>query len=151
MFPATSNKALAALICMALIVCSPSVFAQKSPAQWLSVDMPHGGCSLTVGEDGSASIHFGAMPKWVRVPPGTFNFEQLAKWLRAKSHPQSARKAAGAVVGSLSLPDSKDLLFIDERHVVRSLLERAWGVRTPPDTPLEVEDYAWVSGVCSLK
>lgn len=151
MHPASCRNALAALAFMALGVGGSCAFAQSSPTQWLSVDMPHGGCRLTVGEDGAASIHFGATPRWVRVPPGTFIFEELAKTLRASAYPQTARKTEGPPVGSLSLPDESDLLFIDDHEAVRALLARAWGARARPQTPREVEDHAWVSKTCSLK
>ncbi|RQP21432.1 hypothetical protein DZC73_28570 [Albitalea terrae] len=90
------------------------------------------------------------MPRWVRVGTGTFNFEQLAKDLQAKSYPQSAERPSGIPVGSVSLPTSKDLLFIHDEALVRSLLQRAWTARVLPSTPQEIEDYNWVAKACSL-
>ena len=151
MHSSTSSQVLATLGFLALSATCAGAFAQESSSRWLSVDMPHGGCSLTAGPDGSAAILFGAMPRWVHVDPGTFSFEQLVKVLRAKSYPQSARRATGSPIGSLSLPDSEDLLLIDDYDVVRALLERAWEARVHPRTPREVEDHNWVSKACSLR
>lgn len=150
MLTATSCRIFAALFYMVLTTASSGALAQEGTVRWLSVDMPHGGCSLTAQQDGSASIHFGAMPRWIHVAPGTFGFEELVKLLRAKSFPQSSRETTGPQVGSLLLPGSQDLLFIDDRETVSSLLERAWRAQVHPITPHEIEDYAWVSKACSL-
>jgi hypothetical protein len=150
MLPTTSLRIVAALTCIAFSIAMPSALAQERSAHWLSVDMPHGGCSLTAHQDGSADIHFGAMPRWVRVAQHTFNFDELVKSLRGKSVSQRAPNAAGLAMGSLSLSDSTDLQFIDDHKLVRSLFERAWRARIRPTTRQEVEDYAWVSRACSL-
>lgn len=138
---------LPAAVCVA---CTASI-AQVEPALWVSVDMPHGGCNLTVASDGGASIHFGAMPKRVRVTPGTFDFAQVVSVLRENSYPQSARSLTKGPVGSVSLPNGGDLLFIDDITLVRSLLQRAWSARVAPATTRELEDYNWVSDACSLR
>jgi hypothetical protein len=150
MLSATSKRLVATLACIAFTVAIPSALAQDRSALWLSVDMPHGGCRLTAHQDGSAAIHFGAMPRWVQVAPHTFSFDSLVKSLRQRSYSQRAPLGAGRPFGSLSLHDTADLLFIDDHELVRSLLERAWRARVRPTTPREVEDYAWVSKACSL-
>jgi hypothetical protein len=132
------------------VICSCS-FAQERPVPWLAVDIPLGGCRLSASEDGSASIHYGAVARRVEVQPGTFNLEKLTKTLRAKSYQPTAYKTERAPDGSLSLPDESGLLFHDDYEFVRSLLERAWGARVPPKTPEEVEAHAWISNSCSLK
>ncbi len=150
MLNAASYRTVCALACIVLSATSCGTLAQTSPVRWLSVDMPHGGCSLTAQQDGSATIRFGAMPRWVQVAPQTFKFEQLVESLRAKSYAQRARNATGPQVGSLILPVSNDLLFLHDHELVRSLLEQAWRARVPPTFPHESEDYAWVSKACSL-
>lgn len=150
--PRTTPRQLSAAIRFAaLCIVGSNALAQLAPAPWLSVDMPHGGCGLTVRQDGTASIRFGAMPRWVRVAPGTFDFDQLASDLRNKSYPQNTSRSTGYPIGSLSLPESKDLLLIDDEELIRSLLEQAWRARVPPKTPRELEDYDWVSKACSLQ
>jgi hypothetical protein len=138
----------AALASLALCCVLPGTPAQADPAMWLTVDLPYGGCRLIVRRDGTATIYFGAMPRWVTVARGTFNFEQLEKILRAKSYPQSDKDPI-PLPGTLSFPDSTTLV-IDDYRLVRSLLERAWKARELPKNPFEVEDYAWVSKACSL-
>ena len=150
MLHTASRQLFAASIYIALAVVSSGAIAQKDNVVSLSVSMPHGGCNLTVWPDGGASIYFGAMPRRVSVAPGTFSFERLVESLRAKSYPQSARTAAKDEVGTLSLPGNESLLFIDDLELVRSLLDLGWKARLVPTTPLEVENYAWVSNACSL-
>lgn len=99
--------------------------------------------------DGSASIYYGAMPRWVNVPAGTFRFERLAKKLRAKSYSQSAEGAV-ELPGGLFFSDSTELLVIDEYRLFRSLIERAWQARELPKTPQEAEDAEWISKACAL-
>ena len=151
MHPTARHHSLNSLASAILCLAASSAQAQTSPADWLSVDMPHGGCSLTARQDGTASIHFGAMPRWVHISTGTFNFEQLVQDLRKKSYPQSAGRPSGVPVGSVSLPASKDLLFIHDEALVRSLLQRAWNARVLPSTAREIEDYNWVAEACSLR
>ena len=146
----TLRRIVATLAFIALNASVPSALGKDASVRWLSVDMPHGGCSLTVHQDGSATIHFGAMPRWVHVAPLTFSLDQLIKWLRAKSYPQRAPLGSGRRFGSLSLYGTPDLLFIDDHELVRALLERAWRARVRPTTPREVEDYAWASEACTL-
>lgn len=142
-----------AAACAFVLVClaTGSAQAQTSPAASLSVDMPHGGCRLTVARDGTASIHFGAMPRSIRVGPGAFSFETLVKDLQGKSYPQNAQRPPGVPVGTVSLPASEELLFIHDEAHVRSLLQRAWTARVIPLTPREIEDYGWVSKACTLR
>jgi hypothetical protein len=135
----------------AICVLGNNALAQVEPTPWVSVDFPHGGCSLTVEANGSASIHFGAMPRWVRASPGTFVFEQLVKDLSDKSYPQSSRRLTDRAVGSVSLSRSQDLQYIDDGELVRDLLQRAWRARKPPMTMRELEDHNWVARACSLR
>lgn len=151
MLPTTHRQSMTALASLAIFLAGKCALAQTDPVPSLSVDMPHGGCSLNARQDGKASIHFGAMPRFVRATPGTFNFEQLVKDLREKSYPQSAGKPAGVPVGSVSLPAMKELLFINDEELVRSILQRAWQARVLPSTPREIEDYNWVSRACALQ
>jgi hypothetical protein len=150
MTPTSSHRIFAASIYIALSAVSLGAIAQQGNDVSLSVDMPSGGCRLTVQPNGSASIYFGAMPRRVNAAPGTFSFEQLVASLRAKSYPQSARNATEHRVGSLSLPGNESLLFIDDYELVRSLLDLGWKARVIPTTPYEVENYAWVSSACAL-
>jgi hypothetical protein len=145
-----TNWPVAALLCVALSAVSLSVLSQTNSARRLSVDMPSGGCSLTAEADGSAALHFGAMPRWIRVAPRTFKFDELAESLRARSYPQSDHKGITNLGGTLLLPGGDALLFIADHEFVRSLFRRAWSARVRPATAREVEDYAWVSKACGL-
>jgi hypothetical protein len=141
----------AALACIALNAVSACALTQTAPGRTLSVDMPHGSCRLTASQDGEASISFGAMPRWIQVTPHTFSFEQLAKSLRDKSRSQRNHNAQEIPHGGLSFSGTGGtVLFIYDRELVRSLIERAWKARVLPKTPREVEDYAWVSKACAL-
>ena len=133
-----------------LTLFAVGIGAHESPMPVVSVDLPHGGCSLTIQMDGKASIHYGAMPRWVRVTPGTFEFDQIVLLLRANSHPQRERSWQSESVGTLLLPESQDLRFINDSALIRSLLERAWKARAAPVWPSNDEDYRWVARACSF-
>jgi hypothetical protein len=151
MYPLTSSRIVAALTCIALNAGSACALAQTAAIHSLSVDMPHGSCRLTASQDGEASISFGAMPRWIQVKPHTFSFEQLAKSLRDKSHSRRDNNARELPYGGLSFSSTDGtVLFIYDHELVRSLIERAWKARVLPNTPREVEDYAWVSKACAL-
>jgi hypothetical protein len=147
----TPSNVLIALVCATIFIVDDRALAQTAPVPALSVDMPPGGCRLTAWLDGEASISYGAMPRWVRVARGTFDFEQLVHDLRDKSYTQSASKLTHNPGGTLSLPGSEDLLFLDDSELVRSLLQGAWRARVPPTTPQELKDYNWVLMACSLQ
>lgn len=117
----------------------------------VSVDMPHGGCRLSLWKDGQASISYGAMPKWVRVSPGTFDFERMIELLRSRSSPQGDdRPYDGPSAGTVALPGSEALRRIDDVGLVRSLLEKAWKARMVPSRDSTVEDRDWIAKICSF-
>lgn len=126
----------------ALIAMTPGITA-------LSVDMPHGGCRLTVFQDGAGSIAFGAMPRSVEVPAGTFDFAKLVHSLEATSHLQT-EVPIHSDVGSVSLPDAAKLRSITDAKLVRRLLEHGWSARISPPDPRAEEDHRWVSDACSF-
>lgn len=146
----TLIRVVSAGFALTLFALGNGAHAQKHSVPAVSVDMPHGGCSLTIRKDGKALIRYGAMPRWVRVTPGAFDFDQLVPLLRAKSYPQSDRSLHGESVGTVSLPESERLRLIDDAALVRSLLERAWKARAAPTRQSEDEDYRWVARACSL-
>ena len=115
----------------------------------LSVDMPHGGCRLTVFENGGGTITFGAMPRWITVQVGTYDYLELWRLLRASSYPQ-AQVPIRPESGSVSLSNGSDLRSIEDKPLVRRLLERGWKARIPPASADEEEDHRWVSDACSL-
>jgi len=144
--------ALSRIICagFALTFLAEGNGAHERPVPTVSVDLPHGGCRLTIRKDGEASIHYGAMPRWVRVTPGTFDFDQIVPLLRANSYPPSDRPSQNESVATLSLPESQNLRLINDVALVRSLLERAWKARAAPMEPSDDEDYRWVARACSF-
>jgi hypothetical protein len=125
--------------------------AEANPSSRLIVDMPHGACRLEVDSDGGGSLAYGAMPRWVYVRPGTFDFKKTKRVLRDKSYPQSERTAAAARVGTLSLPGSEELLLIDDHALVEKLMVQAWRGKVAPETARESEDHLWISKACSLQ
>ncbi|MDR7194575.1 hypothetical protein [Luteimonas terrae] len=147
---ATLNRVISAGFALAFLVVGNGAAAHESSVPGLIVDMPHGGCRLVVQKDGNASISYGAMPKLIRVTPGTFNFNQLALLLRAKSYPQSDRSLHGEPVGTLLLPEEQDLLLINDAALVRALLERAWKARAAPRRQFDDESYHWVAEACAF-
>jgi len=124
--------------------------ARETPMSAVSVDMPHGGCRLSIWKDGQASISYGSMPRWVRVIPGTFDFEQMIGLLRFRSYPQGDRSYDSQSVGTVALPGSEPLRRIDDVGLVRSLLEKAWKARMAPIRDSAVQDHAWVAKVCAF-
>ena len=136
---------------LSLLVAGCSTVAPAQPDKWLSVDMPHGGCSLTVRQDGQASIHFAAMPRWIRVAQGVFELDELTRMLRSRAYRQGEHQSHGEQVGSVSFPGSEELWFIDDDGLVRSLLEQGWKARAQPMGEAEIEDYEWVARACSFQ
>lgn len=124
--------------------------AQLAPMPTVSVDMPHGGCRLSIWKDGQASISYGAMPRWVRVAPGTFDFGHVTGLLRSRSHPQDERPLDRPPGGTVALPDSQALRRIDDVALFRSLLDTAWKARMAPARDSPAEDHGWVAKVCGL-
>ena len=146
----TLNRIISAGFAVALFAVGDGAHAHESPVPFVSVDLPHGGCMLTIGKDGEASISYGSTPKWVRVAPRTFDFDQIVRLLQARSYPQRDLSLRSESVGTLSLPGSQDLRFINDSALIRSLLERAWKARAAPVWPSNNEDYQWVARVCSF-
>ena len=146
----TLIRVVSAGFALAFLAVGDGAHAQEPPVPVVSIDMPHGGCNLTIRKDGKALIHYGAMPRWVRVTPGTFDFDQLILLLRAKSYPQSDRPLHAESVGTVKLPEFEDLRLINDAALVRSLLERAWKARAAPTRQSQDEDYRWVARACSF-
>lgn len=146
------RRGLAVTGCLSLVllVMGSGTQAQRAPMPVASVDMPHGGCRLSMWKDGQASISYGAMPKWARVTPGTFDFDQTVGLLRAKSYPPAERPSDGAPAGTVALPGSEALRRIDDAGWVRSLLQKAWKARMPPASGSPAEDHDWIAKVCAL-
>ena len=144
------NRIISAGFAVALFAVGDGAHAHDSPVPFVSVDLPHGGCMLTIGKDGEASISYGSTPKWVRVAPHTFDFDRIVRLLQARSYPQRDLSLRSESVGTLSLPGSQDLRFINDSALIRSLLERAWKARVAPVWPSDNEDYRWVASVCSF-
>lgn len=134
-----------------LFIAGHGAFSNANPMPGLTVDIAHGGCRLTVLKDGRASIGYGAMPRQVRVTPGTFNFDELLDLLRAKSYPQSDRSVRDEKTGTVLLPDLEELRLINDLALVRSLLERAWQAREEPEPPFATEeDRQWIARACAF-
>ncbi len=144
------NLKIAGLLCSALCFDHASAFTRAISSPWLLVDMPHGGCRLEVSADGSGSIAYGAMPRWVQVKPNSFDFEQLAKMLWSKSYPQNGRTTELSRTGSVSFSGNDKLRLIDDKPYVISLIARAWQARALPKSSQETEDHAWVVKACAL-
>ncbi|NZA26816.1 hypothetical protein H0E84_10510 [Luteimonas sp. SJ-92] len=145
------GRAFGAGFALLLLLAGDDATAGTKPVRALSVDLPHGGCRLTILEDGQASIHYGAAPRRVRVAPGTFDFDAVALSLRSGSYPQGDGAVRSDSTGSVSLPDSQELRFVDDPVLVRSLLERAWRARAAPTQPFDSEEnYRWVARACGF-
>ena len=147
---ATFNRIISAGFAVALFAVGNGAHAHEIPVPAVSVDLPHGGCRLTIWKDGEASISYGSTPKWVRVAPRTFDFDQIVRLLQARSYPLKELSLRNKSAGTLSLPRSQDLRFIDDSALIRSLLERAWKARAAPEWPNDNEDYQWVARACSF-
>lgn len=124
--------------------------ARKTPTPAISVDMPHGGCRLSIWKDGQASISYGSMPRWVSVTPGTFDFDHVTGLLRSRSYPQGDRPLDSQSVGTVALPGSEALRRIDDVGLVRPLVGKAWKARMAPTRDSPAEDHDWVARGCSF-
>lgn len=116
----------------------------------VTVDLPVGGCRLTIFEHGDGALSFGAAPRWVAVAPGTFVLADVAAALETRSLPPSATPTPQGS-GSVSLSRSSELLRrIDDTGFVRGLLAQAWNARIPPASAAEQEDHRWVGDACGF-
>jgi hypothetical protein len=134
-----------------LIIGLSAPSAESNLDRRLNINMPSGRCSLNVFVDGSASLSFGAMPRWAQIAKGTFDFEQLVAALSTRSFPTSDSKPSGVPQGTTSLPGKNDLMYFYDLAFARSLFDQAWQARIAPNDPGEVEDHAWVAKSCLLK
>jgi len=129
-----------ARLALTLALLSPIEYASAQSEATLSMDTPHGGCRLTLRSDGSGYINYGAAPWRVSVASDTFRFDELVVQLQQQSYAQRDRATRSEVAGTVSLPGSPDLRFIDA-GVVQPMLERAWEARQAPAPPFESEDH----------
>ena len=141
---ANAAAAMKSILATMLLALTSSVHADA-----LSVDMPHGGCRLTIFDHGGGSISYGAMPRSAVVAAGTFDIGEMASSLAAHSHAQ-AQVPIRPESGSVSLPGSSELRSIDDASLVRTLLEQAWKARVVPATAREQEDERWVGDACAF-
>jgi hypothetical protein len=132
-----SHRRCGAGLALWVTLLSPLDPAHAQPAAALSVSAPPGGCRLTWLASGTGLIHYGAAPWRVRVAPDSFRFDALVAQLREASYAQSDRANHGDIVGTVSLPGSTELRFIDDASVLPPLLERAWAARLAPAAPFE--------------
>nr|WP_293249742.1 hypothetical protein [Panacagrimonas sp.] len=141
---ANAAAAMKSILAAMLLALSPHANADA-----LSVDLPHGGCRLTIFDDGGGSIGYGAMPRSAVVPPGTFDIRDVASSLAAHSHAQD-QVPIRPQSGSVSLPGASELRSIQDAPRVRALLEQAWEARVVPATAREQEDERWVGDACAF-
>ena len=117
----------------------------------LVVDLPHGGCMLHVSKDGTASLSYGSMPRWIEITRNTFDFDKLVIALRSRASSATGDALPLRTGGSFSLPgDGGVVRFIQDEAFVRALLQRAWRARVAPKTAQEKEDARWVAKACPL-
>jgi hypothetical protein len=144
-------RASAAWVAAAWLLGACSAQAQALPSPSLSLDLPYGGCRLTVSRDGSAVLAFGAAPRWISVAKGTFNFDELVHLLEVKSSGPDKVSSRHEALGSVSLPNGEPLRYVEDVALGRRLLERAWQARIEPSTAREREDHLWVSHICAFR
>jgi hypothetical protein len=148
--PALSDFAAKARPHMRLLLAVLLLALNNQSAAALSVDMPHGACRLTVQENSGGTITYGAMPRWVAFPAGTFSVQEIRSVLSARSHDQ-AQVPIRPESGSVSLSGSSELRSIHDAQLVRRLLEEGWKARLPPAIgTAEEEDYRWLASACSF-
>lgn len=75
----------------------------------LTLDMPYGGCRLTITSDGGATLANGALPAWIEVSPGAFEPNRLLALFRSLVKPESSRNELKPPVGALTLHPSEEL------------------------------------------
>jgi hypothetical protein len=138
-------------VVLALLSSGRFAEGQSASKGALLVSYPYGGCTLNVASDGSASLFYGSMPRWVLVPTGAFDLKALTSSLLRLSMERPSEWMSSKDQGSVQLPGSTSFRIIQEGAIVRELLERAWTSRTAPTNSFEHEDYAWVASACSFK
>ncbi|HEX5739583.1 MAG TPA: hypothetical protein VFY22_13820 [Hydrogenophaga sp.] len=146
-----SHQGTGASLALTLALLSPIEHASAQSMAALSVSAPSGGCRLTLLADGTGFMNYGAAPWRVSVAPDTFRFNELGMKLHEDSYAQRDRATRGEIVGTVSLPGSSELRFIDDARVVRPLLERAWSARLAPAPPFESEEHHQrIAGACGF-
>jgi hypothetical protein len=148
-FLKTQRSALLALL---LSTVSLDIWAIDGSVASVIVDYPHGGCRLELAKDGSVSIAYGSMPRWIRVGPNTFDLSSVKRALRAREHILEPDAVRSVSWGSFQLPESAGLVrHIKDKVFVRTLLKRAWKARLKAKNRRETEDYRWVERACAFR
>ncbi len=128
----------------------------------ISVSLPSGGCRLTVSDDGRAHIGYGAMPRWILVKDGHFDFAKLLASPGEKAVPHNRIESSKDGMGAVAFLGSGGIVqYIENAGFVRELLRSVWDNRIPPgQIPLERggyfgaerlrEDCRWVAKACAF-
>lgn len=139
------------VLATAFVTSSDFVFALETPTSSIVLDFPHGGCRLEVSSDGYTSISYGSMPRWVRIRPNTFGFDDLASSIKARETLPESKATRSSASGSFELPESGgQVRDIMDKAFVRKMLNRAWKARVPAKNLREIEDYRWLAKVCAF-
>lgn len=132
---------------------TPPAAEEKQHYGALTVELPHGGCRLTIFPDGSGNIHYGAAPGTVRVAARTFDFDRMLHLLQPDTVPRPARARGSDEVASIVLPGTSEAKPFKDAALVRNLLEQGWTSRRPPGAQfLENEEraHAWIRRTCDF-
>lgn len=141
----------AGMLIVALLLSAKAAALEGGREEWITVDLPHGGCRLTVWSDGSGVLRYGAAPWGVVVAQGSFDVLSLADSLTERSYLPEDVAIRTPEEGSVRLPGAEALRFIRDAAFVRGVLMQAWAARTGPAHPGREEAVAWVGGACGLE
>jgi len=131
-----------AAACLSLVITT-AVAAERSPRALLVFDMAHGECRLTIMNDGSATLSYGALPQGVDVRAGTFDPVELESVFRTIAHADDeARHRLSPPVGSVHFAGNEALSWFNDEGLATTLLKRGWNNRLPGD------DAAVVAKAC---
>lgn len=138
------------LIPSALSFVTAVAIAQASAEARLTLDMPHGGCRLTVLASGAGRLAYGALPAWIDVRPGTFEPGGVLSLFRSLAKPESDRSAMKPPVGSLTFHPQEEKQWFDAAVPAQALFRRALENRSPTQVSnLYPEAEAIIVKACS--
>jgi hypothetical protein len=125
--------------------------ALKDVPKTLTIDMPYGACRVTVLEDGSAMLFYGALPQHVRVKNGTFNVDDLNASIRNHLRVEADRLKLVPPVGSVRLGSQAETLWFNDEAFAKSIFHKAWVNRLRGVQLVQRQDEKLLSRFCAIQ
>ena len=123
----------------------------RAEAEFVSFDMPHGSCRLTVESDGSARLQFGAAVRYVNIRRGSFNLPELRAALRKVVQPADAWMAVPQPRGGVVFSDDGVVLPFTDEGFAQRLFQQAWDTRATTTIEFEQRYEREIFRLCKLR